>query len=78
MVVTAGNGGEGTSSGSGANVCFCVSVHRAYKNMVSLLPFALPPLRPQRRNKICTGGRARPHIMDCARFCTAQPLRPLY
>ncbi len=57
---------------------FFVSVPCSYKNMVSLLPLALPPLRPQWRNKICTGGRARPCTMDCARFCTAQPLRPLY
>jgi hypothetical protein len=76
--VTAGYGGEGTSSGSRADVCFFVSVPRTYKNMVSLLPLALPLLRPKKRNKICAGGRARPPIMDCARFCAAQPLRPLY
>ncbi len=45
-VVTAGYGGEGTSSGSRADVHFFVSVPRAYTNMVSLLPLALPPLRP--------------------------------
>jgi hypothetical protein len=77
MVVMASYGGEGTSSGSRADVCFFVSVPRAYKNIVSLLPLALLSLRPQRRNKICTGGRARPRIMDCTRFCAAQPLRPL-
>jgi hypothetical protein len=58
-------------------MCF-FSVPCAYKNMVSLLPLVLPPLRPQRHNKICARGRARPRTMDCARFCTAQPLRPLY
>jgi hypothetical protein len=78
MVVTAGYGGEGMSSGSKADVCFFVSAPRVDKSMVSLLPLALPPLRPQRRNKICAGGRARPRIMDCARFCAAQPLRQLY
>jgi hypothetical protein len=78
MVVTAGYGGEGKSSDSRAGVCFLVSMPHAYKNMVSLLPLALPPLRPQWRNKICAGGRARPRIMDYARFCAAQPLRPLY
>ena len=36
MVVTAGYGGEETSSGSRADVCFFVSVPRAYKNMVRL------------------------------------------
>ncbi len=77
-VVMAGYGGEGTSSGSRANVCFFVSVPCTYKNMVSLLPLALPPQRLQQHNKICAGGRARPRIMDCARFCAAQPLRPLY
>jgi hypothetical protein len=47
MVVTAGYGGEGTSSSSRADVCFFVSVPRAYKNMVgSLLPLVLPPLKP--------------------------------
>jgi hypothetical protein len=39
-VVTASYGGEGTSSGSRADVCFFVSVPRAYKNMVGLLPLA--------------------------------------
>jgi hypothetical protein len=35
--MTAGYGGEGTSSGSRADVFFFVSVPCAYKNMVSLL-----------------------------------------
>jgi hypothetical protein len=45
-VVTGGYGGEGTSSGSRADVCFFVSVPRT---LVSLLPLVLPPLRPQWR-----------------------------
>ena len=69
---------EKERAGAAEPMCIFVSVPRAYKNMVSLLPLALPPLRPQQHNKICAGGRARPRIMDCARFCAAQPLRPLY
>jgi hypothetical protein len=42
-----------------------------------LLPLALS-LKPQRHKDFCAGGRARQCIMDCARFCAAQPLRPLY
>jgi hypothetical protein len=34
-VVTAGYGGEGTSSGSRTDVCLFVSVPRAYKNLVT-------------------------------------------
>jgi hypothetical protein len=30
------------------------------------------------QKKNCTGGRARPRIMDCAKFCAAQPVKPLY
>jgi hypothetical protein len=35
-------------------------------------------LKPQKCIFVCTGGRARPRIMDCAKLCTAQPVTPLY
>jgi hypothetical protein len=56
-------------------LCLCLAPTKIW--LSSLLPLALLPLRPQRRNKICNGGRARLRVMDCARFCAAQPLKPL-